>query len=330
MRAFETILQFYPPRRFATTALREFTQAPASALHLPYAQQQQLLQWGSDGENNIHQQLYTGSGFVVGVIHIQISVPTLLELTCATSFNTLLYSLEGYGFLMLQGYGCLPLFQDSYTLHYVPGDRHSLFLPAGNYRYFLVSPGMLLANLVQEHAPVQELVRREELVHQSGSMAARQEITVNLLQMIQQFAHMPATNGNTALLVESKINDLLRYFHLQALSSPIDLLSTAGMTLFLASHLHLPAQRLIQLLKKKYFTTNSSLQRCWQQNHTQAFRSFVTQIRMQYALYLLVAENRSIAEVIEFIQYQNPSDFSRQFRKTHGFSPSAARQFVVF
>lgn len=54
-------------------------------------------------------------------------------------------------------------------------------------------------------------------------------------------------------------------------------------------------------------------------------RTYQTQLRMAHARSLLGATSRSVAEIAAACGYDDPWYFARQFRKTHGVSPTAYR-----
>ena len=318
-------LYFLAPARYRNTALRSAGPPPAALLHLPYARQE-LLQWGTG--NFVYQQFYAGSDFAIALIDIEVAAYTLLELQCTRPFNGLQYTLEGYAFALLAGYGNLRLFKDTYTLQYVPEGRHRLLLPKGAYCFFYADPGRLLANLVQEHPPVQQLIGMEAAMEPKGRLATRLPVIEPVRQLINGFAQLPACNGNTALLIATRINALTRYYHQQA-KQPVAALPTPELlSEFIADHLQLPESQFFSKLRQTWFISPSTLERLWHRRHPASFRSTASRLRMLLGLYLLVVEKYHVCKAADLLGYLNPSDFSRQFKKHLGFAPSKALSHV--
>jgi len=327
MQACEPLFEFSPPADIAATATRNAGAAPPAALRLPYAVME-FVYWGYEQEHFACHQYYQGSSFAVGIINIHVSETTLLTMQCRQVFSGMIYILNGYAFTRQGQNGCLPFLKDTYTLQFYPKGEHPLLLPAGNFELFYVQPGKLLSDLEPEHPELKELAAMAASDVIYGNIASRLALTREQANIIHACAGLPNHNGNTALLLENNINALLRSYHMQTLN-PTTTLSAAEISVLVAQQLNEPVASLQHILKKRFYITAPTLLRYWKKTHDLSFRKFAIRIRMMYALYLLVAEHKTVMNVCDQLGYLNISDFGKQFKKVMGFAPSKARFYII-
>lgn len=327
METTDFLIRFQPPGNNTATAIRRPGPAPIGTFCLPYARQE-LLQWATD--NFVFQQFYAGSDFAIATIDINVTEHTVLELQCTKAFNGLQYTLDGYAFAWLAGYGHLCLFKDTYTLQYVPEEWHRLFLPRGVYRFFYMDPGKLLANLAPDHPPVQKIVLLKNAQAPSGRFITRLPATETVRRLIRNFEKLPDTNGHTALLAAGFINELTHCYHRQVKYPEAGFATPELLNVFITNSLQLPEPQFFSRLKELFFISPATLERYWRRRYQTSFRGTVSRIRMLFALYLLVVEGYNVSKVATRLGYLNPSDFSRQFKRQLGFPPAEALRHVRF
>ncbi len=312
--------------------LRERNEIPRDqSLILPFAEPY-LQTWGDENENYILQQYCEGTGVQLSLVTIRLSRCSILRVRFKESMNEMLYTLQGFAFAKLEGHGCLPLFENTYTLQYVPeGEYEVLFVP-GTYHFLYLIPGSYLDTMSSTYPTLEKLVKFLKNSHEVGALATRLPITSNLRAIIRSFGDLPAGNGGRRLDLAGIVLDLFREFHRQLgekdrLVSREDL--TASIYASIASLIDLPVPEIIRAIKAQFFVEAPTLRHNWVTgSKTGAPRAGFKELRLQYGLYLLTVEGCTVAEATERLNFKNPSHFSAQFRKRFQVPPSKASGIV--
>ncbi len=148
----------------------------------------------------------------------------------------------------------------------------------------------------------------------------------NLLQRFNELADKPA-------VIAFSCNSLLCYELFQFLSAPVDESALSERLSMLVSYLENTPDKAIPLeeMAKLCGYSCTYLIRCFRNHFGITPYQMHAQIRMRNAALLLLShEELSIKEITQMAGYNNPLNFSTEFKKHFGVSPRVYRQHGVF
>ncbi len=304
---------------------------PDQPLILPFAEPY-LQTWGDESENYILQQYCEGTGVQLSLVTIRLSQCSILRVQFKQGMNEMLYTLQGFAFAKLKGHGCLPLFENTYSLQYVPkGEYEVLFVP-GTYHFLYLIPGRHLKVLLSEHPGVAKLVRSHRELHVDGQLAARLPINRKVKNLIENFVGLPAGNGDRRFDLTEIALDLLREFHWQLgqdgfVNQKGNL--TAAIYAFIAGCIEQPVSEIIRAIKKQFFIEAPTLRNYWlARGNAGVPRKGLKELRLILGLYMLTVEGCSVGETADKLNFKSRSNFSYLFHKRFGVPPVQAGKLV--
>ncbi|MBN8790081.1 MAG: helix-turn-helix transcriptional regulator [Terrimonas sp.] len=327
-------LKFKVPKIWEHT-LKERTQVPQNQKLVLRFATPYLQTWGAHDENYILQQFFAGAGVAFVLLTICVQHCSLLRVLFDKGNNIIQYTMQGNGFGKLNGHGCLPLLEDTYTLQYVPEGEHRVLFTPGTYHYVYLIPGPLLNALSTDYPNIARLIQSLELSHVDGKVASRLPVNRRVKDLLTRLQNLPEESSEIQLTLTAIVIKLMRQFYRQlgnpeSGGQPEDLI--AVINTFLANHIQEPVPQLIKKIKKQLFMQSSTLRNHWSHSkgdeHNNTPRTSFKKLRLQYALYLLVIEGLSVTQVAGRLSFKNPYTFSRQFRKYFGVPPTQANSIV--
>ncbi|MCD2424395.1 AraC family transcriptional regulator [Niabella pedocola] len=291
-----------------------------------------LVEWELRVKNYIFQQACENNGALLVFLTIQVSDYTLIKVRCHSAITALQYTLEGSSFGYLKGHGCLPLFQSTYTLQYIPEGEHQVLFAPGTYHYLYINPGGLIDSLAEHDDGIGKLIKRHQGCHESGELAGRLPFDSKVTELLNRLKDLTDKKTRIPFIINTIVNDLT-YHYYEQLHDPILAANEAGLNArlnaFIANHIELPIREIIKKLKKDFFIENRSLLNYWKKSYTKNLMVSLKTLRMHFALYLLVVEKLSIAEVARRLSYSDPYVFSRLFTRFYKAPPKSAQKIVV-
>ncbi|GEM_PF-3257009 len=300
--------------------------------HRPkFATAQPLLhRFDAGNQNYVLQQFYNRGGIQLGLVTLRLQQYSLFQLQCATPLAPLMYTLDGRAIAGLQRQSVLPCTAFTYTLQYLPAGPHPLLLPPGRFRFFYLcaDKGM---DFLQPHNPqVQALHAHIKAHSQQALVAGRLPLTDAILQQIDRVLELPASNGHTGLQLAQLVHGLLGLYHAQSLqpAAPYSTIA-ARAACIIADHLLWPERALLQFLRKELQLNQDALHYYWKKQNRGSISQYIILCRMEYALYLLLVQQHTIADVADLLGYENRYSFTEQFKKELGFAPRQLLKYVL-
>jgi AraC-like DNA-binding protein len=310
----------------------ERNEIPADqTLILPFAEPH-LQTWGDDSENYILQQFCEGTGVELALVTIRVSQCSIIRVQFKRSMNEMLYTLQGFAFAKLKGHGCLPLFENTYTLQYIPKGEYEVLFAPGTYHFLYLIPGKHLKNLSPEYPGIAKLVKSLREMHSDSLLGARLPMNQRVKNLIGSVLDLPAGNGGRRFDLTAIALDLLREFHRQlgqegSVHQKEDL--TAAVYSFIASHIEQPVGEIIRAIKKQFFIEAPTLRNHWlDRSKTGAPRKEFKELRLILGLYLLTVEGYSVGGTADRLSFKNRSNFSYLFHERFGVPPVQAGDLV--
>ena len=296
-----------------------------------------LIQWGNHSENYILQQVYTNAG--VTIVHLSFSIAQycILPIYCREAFNALQYTLRGFTFARLHGYGVFPLFEGTYSLQYIPVGIHKVLMPPGKYHFLYILPGPNLALLTEKHPNIKLLIEDLEALHENGDLAIRLPIDTTVSEIINQLQSM-STNEEVEFSLSSFLIKLLRQVYRQLQKKITEVQPThrelpSYISHFIATRIHEPVPDLVGKIKDRFFLEGNALRKSWSPDSNidlppspiRSPRAILNAIRLKLALFLLVIEHLPVTKVSDMLSYASIYSFSDHFKSNFGFSPAQAQ-----
>lgn len=297
-------------------------------------------EWGINRENYILQQFYNTLGLTLVLLTISSNQYSVLKVKCARPIAALQYTLQGYTFTKLSGFGCLPLFEDTCTIQYISEREHYILLEPGNYQYLYIVPNEGLDLLFSNHDAVRQLSAYLDNSHSSGKLATRLPILSVTKKLIQDLLSPIPTDENQHFSLSSKVLEMIGHFHQQLLAKyPVCYTHDnlfGYINTFLADNIEMPVPDIIKNIKQRFYWGTSTLRKTWmlagaKTNGSGSIlppRSFATQLRLKLALYLLIIEKLPVANVADRLGFYDVAAFRRQFYSRYKNNPSKTEAFV--
>lgn len=292
-----------------------------------------LTEWELFGGNYIFQQAYENNGSLVVFLTVQVACYTLIKVRCHSAITALQYTLEGNCFGYLRGHGCLPLFQNTYTLQYLPEGEHEVLFAPGAYHYLYINPGGIIGSLAEHDDGIGKIIKRYQDFHESGELAARLPFDSRVSELLFQLKSLTDRKARIPFIINTIVSDLIYHYyeqlHYPAWTDNNSELN-AKLNAFIANNIELPVREIIKRLRSDFFIENKSLLNYWKKSNVKNLMKSLKILRMHFALYLLVVERLSIGNVTQRLNYADPFVFSTLFKRYYGVSPKQAHSLVVF
>lgn len=297
-------------------------------------------EWGVKKENYILQQFYNTLGLTLVLLTISSKQYQVLKVKCARPIAALQYTLQGYTFTKLSGFGCLPLFEGTYTVQYISEGEHYILLEPGNYQYLYIVPNEGLDLLFSNHDAIQQLSAYLDTSHCCGKLATRLPILTETKKLIQNLLSPMPTDKSQHFYLSSKLLELIGHFHQQLLSAyPASYTHDnlfSYINTFLADNIEMPVPDIIKDIKHRFYWGTSTLRKTWMlagaktnsSNSVLPPRFFATQLRLKLALYLLIIEHLPVTNVANRLGFYDVAAFRRQFYNRYKNNPSKTEAFV--
>lgn len=324
-------LEFIVPKAVQQHVFKSTTLPGSQEFIIPFAVVQ-MTEWTYNGQNYILQQTYENGESVISLITIQIADYTRIQVKCHQATTALQYTLKGNCFAYLKGYGCLPLFQDTYTLQYIPEGEHLVLFVPGIYQYLYINSGSLIGSLAEHDEGIGKVIKQYKSSHESGELAARLPFDRIVIECLFRLNNLPIGIAQIPFAVSKIINDLIYHYYeqlhyLNFVDHERSL--TSRLNAYIANHIELTVRQIIKGLREELFIENRSLFNYWKKSNSLNLMNSLKSLRMHFGLFLLVVEKLPIGEVARRLNYSDPFVFSRLFNRFYKISPKSAEKIVI-
>ncbi|WP_300602130.1 AraC family transcriptional regulator [Niabella sp.] len=323
-------LELIPPKSACHNVQKSSSIPAAQEFVIPSAKVQ-LLEWTFSGVNYILQQVYNTEGSLVVFLTVQISDYTLIKVKCNRAITVFQYTLKGNCFGYLKGHGCLHLFHDTYTLQYIPeGDHQVLFAP-GTYHYLYLDPGLAIVSLSPFDEGIKKVLLSLNDFQEAGCLAERLPFDHKVTTLISKLKNLTPDSVHSPFNIRALINEFVLHYYEQLhnkKSNPEGTKLIAELNAFIANNIEFPVPELIARLKKQFFISGKLLRTHWKKTDFKNLRDSFNQLRMHFALYLLVIEKLTISDVANRLNYADQYNFSKLFSRFYKVSPKMAKTLV--
>lgn len=323
-------LEFIPPKS-AYYCIQKSTAIPADQEFAIQLAKVQLLEWKFSGVNYILQQAYNTEGSFVVFLTVQISDYTIIKVKCNRAITVFQYTIKGNSFGYLKGHGCLPLFHDTYTLQYIPEGAHQVLFAPGTFHYLYLDPGPAITSLSSVDEGIKKVLLGLNDFQEAGSLAERLPFDQKVLFLISKLKSLAPDNVYSPFTIRTIINEFVLHYYEQLhyeKSNPEGTKLIAELNAFIANNIELPVPELITRIKKLFFISGKHLRTQWKKIDLKNLRDSFNQLRMHFALYLLVIEKLTISEVAHRLNYADQYNFSKLFSRFYKVSPKMAKTLV--
>lgn len=291
-----------------------------------------LTTWGTHQENYILQQVYTVSGATMVMLSIKANTYTKMKIKCAKSFNAFQYTIQGFSFARLNGYGCVPLFEKTYTLQYIPEGIHEVLFVPEEYHFFYIVPGQILEALATPQSDISELLKLITDRAPCGKLGKRHATSKKTMNAIERILNLSERTAHYQLILTGELFNLLTMYQEQQAQNYVHVQpenNNAIINAFMANNIHFSVGDLIKNLKEHMFIETRTLRNIWIKclnNRTGVSpRKSLKNIRLEKGLYHLTVENLTVTETSRILNFQDVSAFSKQFRAHFKMPPNQAQ-----
>jgi AraC-like DNA-binding protein len=283
---------------------------------------------GSYIEQGVFQK---GFGFCMLNFSIEKSIELTVEAT--QPFSTIQYTLKGETTAKLSGHGFMILSEGTYTSMYIPEGVHQVWFKPGNYTFFyLLLSDDHLQFLQEDHPHLQALVTNIIVASKDGLVLERMNINPATRRLIDHLLELKSTGTLLKFELEQIVIKLLLIYsdHILQRKDTIDQLSfghfTDFITVYVLDNLTRPEDMNMEKLQTMFNNSERTLERHFKKRHGETLRSYLQRLRMDRALFMLLADQTSISHVAFLLGYKDAYTFSRQFTKHYGYPPKNAKE----
>lgn len=241
-------LQFKPPGSYGS-AYRTVAEIPPGHKRVLRFAFPLHTTWGADDKNFVLQQTSIIKNPEIGLVEIHVIENSLLGVECVQDATFLVYTLEGYHFLYMEGYGPVPVFSLTYTLQPIPQGNHRLLVTRGTCALLYIAADELLTRLQNGGESLVPLNKYVVSAPKSGVL--RLPIDTNVDLLLHQLINLPEHPDPFSLPYITTHLLLLLPQQLQA-SSINDHDISGSMMVFIAENIQMPVPWLLAQLQEKF------------------------------------------------------------------------------
>lgn len=325
-------LLFQVPNQRQSTKTESNSIPPGQQLVLKFATPY-LISWGVKKENYVLQQIYQWANITLALVTIHLSEYSLFEVTCEQAFKAFQYTIQGYGFAALYDHGCIPLYEGTYTLQYIPKGTHKVILSAGTYHYFYMISDTFLSSPTSTDQHIEGPNQYTEK-GKNNSIVTRLPMDHRVKDLIRRLLELPGDEPEVPFTTIAIITKLNRHYYRQInnmVGEPKPGDFRAWVNTFLANNMDISVRQLIQKIKQDFSMEATTLRNYWIKSGKKkdSPRASFKKLRFEYALYLIAVENLSSKQAQEQLGFKNHSNFVEEFNNYFGYPPNQIDKFLI-
>lgn len=295
---------------------------------IPYARSSSV-KWesGTYAEQVIIQPEF---GFCLLNFHITRRIKFGVE--ALQSFTAIQFTLRGEATAKLNGHGYTILSANSYTHMYIPSGGHAVWFEPGSYTFFYMPLAKdHLQVLKEDHPHLEALIQRLLTYSTDGIMIERMIIDTAMMRLIERIQSLQLSGAALKLELQQIAIMFISVYHHHLLQKKSNGYNAdefgEQIKLYIIDHINEPSKTSIQSLTQHFHTTERTLERHFKRNFHQSLRTYIKNLRLDRAHYMILEKEASVSQIAEDFGYVNVYNFSKEFIKRYGYSPKHAHTY---